>query len=93
LKQSKTIIHINQHIIRKNKKAIGISPKDISPAITVKQGNSNFYGYQVDINGPSIVKYQPDKPLKCGAVAWIETNSEVIIDGKPLTEIIEELKS
>jgi hypothetical protein len=28
------------------------------------------------------VVYSPDKPLSCGAKVWIETESEVIVDGK-----------
>ena len=70
----KTKIHINQHIIKANHKN---NKRD--PVITVKTYNSNNYGHQVDILGPSKVIYSPDKPLSCGAKVWIETDSEVIV--------------
>ena len=70
----KTKIHINQHIIKSNHKN---NKRD--PVITVKTYNSNNYGHQVDILGPSKVIYSPDKPLSCGAKVWIETDSEVIV--------------
>ena len=70
----KTKIHINQHVIKSNHKN---NKRD--PVITVKTYNSNNYGHQVDILGPSKVIYSPDKPLSCGAKVWIETNSEVIV--------------
>jgi len=70
----KTKIHINQHVIKSNHKN---NKKD--PVITVKTYNSNNYGHQVDILGPSKVIYSPDKPLSCGAKVWIETDSEVIV--------------
>ena len=70
----KTKIHINQHVIKANHKN---NKRD--PVITVKTYNSNNYGHQVDILGPSKVIYSPDKPLSCGAKVWIETDSEVIV--------------
>ena len=70
----KTKIHINQHVIKANHKN---NKRD--PVITVKTYNSNNYGHQVDILGPSKVIYSPNKPLSCGAKVWIETDSEVIV--------------
>ena len=70
-------IHVNMHHIRYNNKH-----KDKKPVITVKTSKSNTYGNKVKINGPSEVIYSPDKPLSCGAKVWIETKSEVGIDGK-----------
>lgn len=72
-------IHINMHVIRSNKKN-GTN----DPVITVKTYKSNTYGHEVDILGNSKVVYSPDKPLSCGARVWIETDSEVLIDGKRL---------
>jgi len=72
-------IHINMHVIRSNKKN-GTN----DPVITVKTYKSNTYGHEVDILGKSRVVYSPDKPLSCGARVWIETDSEVLIDGKRL---------
>jgi len=67
------------HVIRSNKKN-GTN----DPVITVKTYKSNTYGHEVDILGNSKVVYSPDKPLSCGARVWIETDSEVLIDGKRL---------
>ena len=72
-------IHINMHVIRSNKKN-GTN----DPVITVKTYKSNTYGHEVDILGNSKVVYSPDKPLSCGARVWIETDGEVLVDGKTL---------
>ena len=71
----KTLIHVNQHIIRANKKT---GAQD--PVLTVKQGKTNRYAHTVRIDGPSRVVYQPEKPLSCGARVWIETVSPVTLD-------------
>ena len=70
----KKIIHINQHIIKKNRKT-----KSTDPVITVKTYKSNDYAKEVFIDGPCKIIYSPDKPLKCGAHVWIETSSGVKI--------------
>ena len=70
-------IHINMHVIRSNKKN-GTN----DPVITVKTYKSNTYGHEVDILGNSKVVYSPDKPLSCGARVWIESDGDVLIDGK-----------
>ena len=72
-------IHINMHKIRSNKKH-GTN----EPVITVKTYKSNTYGHEVEILGSSKVIYSPDKPLSCGARVWIETDSEVKIDGQEI---------
>lgn len=68
----KTIVHVNQHVIRKNRKA-----KEDNPVLTVKTYKSNTYAHEISIDGPSSVVYSPDKPLSCGAHVWIETESPV----------------
>lgn len=68
----KTIIHVNQHAIRRN-----INASDPEPVLTVKTYKSNTYAHSVTINGPSRVVYSPNKPLSCGARVWIETDHEV----------------
>jgi hypothetical protein len=70
----RTIIHVNQHVIKANRK----DGKD-DPVLTVKTYKSNQYAHDVEILGPSKVIYSPDNPLSCGAHVWIETHSEVII--------------
>lgn len=68
----KTIIHVNQHAIKRNAKA-GTN----EPVLTVKTYKSNTYAHTVDIQGPSRIVYSPDKPLSCGARVWIETSAHV----------------
>jgi hypothetical protein len=82
----KKIIHINQHIIKRNTKT-----GERNPVITCKTYNTNDYGNKViikDKNGEEVASiiYSPDKPLSCGARVWLETRNEVEIlnqkDGK-----------
>ena len=70
----KTIIHVNQHVIKANRKT---GAQD--PVLTVKTYKSNIYAHEVLINGPSKIVYSSDKPLSCGAHVWIETQAEVTI--------------
>ena len=70
----KTIIHVNQHVIKSNTKN-GVN----DPVLTVKDYTQNRYAHEVEIKGDSKVCYSPDKPLSCGAHVWIETTNEVVI--------------
>lgn len=70
----KTIIHVNQHIIRANSKS-----EQRDPPLTIKTYKENRKGFEVEISGSARVIYRPDKPLSCGAKVWIETESEVIV--------------
>jgi len=70
----KTIIHVNQHVVKSNRKN-GV----IDPVLTVKTYKENKYAHEVEIKGDSKVVYSPDKPLSCGAHVWIETQNEVVI--------------
>jgi len=70
----KTIVHVNQHVIKSNRKK-----KVEEPVLTVKTYKSNTYAHEVNIKGDSKVVYSPNKPLSCGAHVWIETQSEVEI--------------
>ena len=70
----KTIIHVNQHVIKKNAKT-----KGRDPVLTVKTYKSNTYAHEVRIKGDSRIVYSPDEPLSCGARVWIETNAPVEI--------------
>jgi hypothetical protein len=71
----KTVIHVNQHIIRDNHKT-----GERNPVLTVKNYKSNTYAHSVEITGPCRVVYSPDCPLSCGARVWIETAAEVVTD-------------
>jgi hypothetical protein len=70
----KTIVHVNQHVIKANNKK-----DENNPVLTVKTYKSNKYAHEVDIVGSSKVVYSPNKPLSCGAHVWIETQGEVLI--------------
>ena len=70
----KSIIHVNNHVIKRNAKT-----GEREPTLTVKQGRNNTYAHSVEILGPSRVVYSPDKPLNCGAKVWIETTAEVVL--------------
>ena len=69
----KTIIHVNQHILRKNTKN-GTS----EPCLIVRNYREKRYTNGATITGPSKVVYSPHKPLSCGARAWVETEAEVL---------------
>lgn len=76
----KSIVHVNQHVIRANGKT---GARD--PCLTVKRGRTNRYAHEVTIDGPSRIVYSPDKPLACGAKVWIETQSEVHLHEEEFT--------
>ncbi|MGK7899624.1 MAG: DNA-binding protein [Xenococcus sp. (in: cyanobacteria)] len=68
-KPAKTVIHVNTHKIKNNQKQ-----KKQEPVITVKKGNSNVYGYEVEIPGGCRVVYHPES--RCAKV-WIESLYDV----------------
>lgn len=73
----KTIIHVNQHVIKANRKSGATDP-----VLTIKTYKTNRYGHEAIITGPdgeevARVVYRPDKPLSCGAHCWIETELDV----------------
>lgn len=70
----KTIIHVNQHVIKSNRKN-GVN----DPVLTIKTYKENRYAHEVDIKGDCKIVYSPDKPLSCGAHVWMETQGEVVI--------------
>jgi hypothetical protein len=76
MRTKKKYIHVNQHVIRANKKH-GTN----DPVITIKQGSKNTYCHAVEILGPSKVIYGGnEKPLlSCGARVVIETEAEIEI--------------
>ena len=74
----KTVIHVNQHIIKRNAKN-----NDTDPVLTCKTYKSNEYAHEAIIYGQegkeaARVIYSPDKPLSCGAKVWIETQNLVV---------------
>ena len=80
-RKNPTKIHVNQHFIQANGKRIKDNPEttpdQLIPVITLKQTNRNDMGYQMKIDGPCRIVYNPYKPLSCGAHLWIETYKSV----------------
>lgn len=76
----KTVIHVNQHIIKANRQQGARVPP-----LTVKTYKGNRTGSRarlIDAHGVCIaeVVYSPDKPLSCGATVWIETYETVEVE-------------
>ena len=74
----KTIIHVNQHVIKSNRKN-----EQNDPVLTVKTYKTNEYVHEVailDKDGEiaAVVRYSSDNPLSCGAEVWIEAYNEVL---------------
>lgn len=73
----KTIIHVNQHVIRRNAKT-----GERLPPLTCKTYRENVKATEADIVVDGVVVatvvYRPDNPLSCGARVWIETQGEVV---------------
>jgi hypothetical protein len=71
----KSVIHVNQHIVKANRKH-----KKNDPVLTLKTYKSQANAHEVYIDGPCRIVYRPDKPLSCGAHVWIETQAPVIVE-------------
>jgi hypothetical protein len=74
----KTIIHVNQHEIRKNKDGQN------RPVLTCKTYKGNNYAHEAIIRDENELElarivYRPDNPRSCGAKVWIETQNKVEI--------------
>lgn len=68
---SKAIIHVNrQHI------AMNANDDGNRPVYTIKRDGQTRYAREVNILGPSKMVYNHTQ-LKCGARAWIETESDL----------------
>ena len=70
------IIHVNQHVIKRNTKH-GTD----EPVLTVKTYKENNYAHEAIIktkDGDEVARviYSPHKPLSCGARVWIELETE-----------------
>ena len=72
----KKIIHVNQHVLKRNTKQ-----NTDEPVLTVKTYKQNDYAHEAIIrdkagNEIARVIYRPHKPLSCGARCRIETNTD-----------------
>lgn len=70
----KTILHVNQHVIKRNAKE-----NRNDPPLIVRNYKGSKPAHQVEILGPSRLVNRPHEPLSCGARVWIETEAPVRI--------------
>lgn len=73
-------IHVNRHNMAANRKAGDTR----LPAWTVKLGNGRnvravWFEIMADDQHPVNSVYDPYNPMKCGAVAWLETRATVFV--------------
>ena len=68
----KTVIHVNQHVIRRNAKT-----GEREPVLKCKTYKDNTYAHEVTINDHTKIMYRPDRPLPCGAKVCIETTEKI----------------
>lgn len=73
-KTAKTIVHVNQHMLKYNKKH-GTE----FPVLTVKHRGKTYYAHEVIYHDHSTTMYRPHNPLSCGAVCWVETQGDVTL--------------
>ena len=72
----KRIIHVNQHVIKRNTKH-GTD----EPVLTVKTYKENNYAHEAILKNKDGVQYakviyRPHEPLSCGARVWVELDTE-----------------
>lgn len=81
----KSIVHINQHLIRANHKN-----NENKPVVTIKQNGKTIYAWGVEFTGKSKLEYHESDPLSCGARVWISTEEPIILldqENKPFDGI------
>jgi hypothetical protein len=77
-------IHVNQHVIRANRRAARLAPP-----LSVKTYKANAYAFEIEVHGPCRIVYSPEQPLPCGARVWIETAGHVTLhDGSGGTSLL-----
>ena len=67
-------IHVNQHVIKANKKN---GTNDL--VLTIKTTGGNIKANHIMIGDNVRLCYAPESPLACGATIWIETTEQVSI--------------
>ena len=84
---SMKIIHVNRNLIAQNK-----GRENLLPVLSVKEGKTNTYCYEIKINGPSEMIYSPDDPLACGATLWLRTEAELELKNPMTWQEVQEMK-
>lgn len=77
-------VHVDRHAIAANKKALAEGYTTVRPPLTVQTSSGPVKASRIEIldtlgNVVAVFMYRPDKPLGCGAVAWVETRCAVIV--------------
>ena len=67
-------IHVNQHIIKSNRKH-----GKTDAVLTIKTTKNNIKANHIIIGENVRLCYAPESPLSCGATIWIETTEEIHI--------------
>ena len=79
----KSVITINRHVIASNKKN-----NKLEPAVSCRTGSRKAsYGHEVEITGPCKIVYNPLKPLKCGATAYVVTDADVKVINRSVSYV------
>lgn len=75
----KTIVHVNQHIIKFNAKH-----ETTLPTLTIKRGKETIYAHEVTGEGARVVdaNAQGRNPLSCGARVWMEFDGPIQVIGE-----------
>jgi len=68
-------VHVSQVAIRANRKDGGDRA-----VFTIQLSTGPVYARQVEFLGANVLRYEPEKPLSCGARVWIETRSALRYD-------------
>lgn len=74
MRKKKTIIHVNQAIIKRN-----LKEGRNDPCLIVRDYKSSKNCYEVEVKGTLKVIHNQENPLDCGARCWIETFDDVEI--------------
>ena len=77
-----TRIHVNKPKIAQNRKH-----KTLEPVIAIRQGSRHNSCHMAEIKGSCRVVYQPDNPLSCGAVLWIEVLPDTVVIPQLFTKL------
>lgn len=65
-------LHVDRRVIASDRKN-----GTHEPALTIQTSKGSIKATRLTVHGPSSFIYRPDKPLSCGARAWLETRAEI----------------
>jgi len=74
-------IHVNQHNIRANLK----NGNTELPVYSIKFKGKTYICDKFNVVGVLTSRYEPERPLSCGARVWLETTSPVTLFKNTIT--------